>query len=198
LISIILGSLLGLAQTRIKRLLAYSSVSHIGFMLLCISVGSLSAYTAFSLYLVQYSLTTLNMFLILLGLGFLNQNRSSYKDLLNISQLRYLFSDNPLLAVSIAICLFSMAGVPFLIGFFAKYEVLVACLNSQYSIMALIAIVMSVISAGYYLNIIQLAFAFNNEPRNPINRVIYTNSLLAYSISFLSLILLTYIINPAL
>lgn len=110
-----IGTVVGLAQIRIKRLLAYSTISHVGFMLLALAVGGQDSIDAFLFYLIQYSLTSLNSFFILLAFGYLIHNRRSAGDTRNsdvqyISELSGQFRRNPLLALSMTVCLFSMRG----------------------------------------------------------------------------------------
>ena len=163
LFSLIIGTVVGLAQFRIKRLLAYSTISHVGFMLLAIAVSGQESIDAFLFYLIQYSITSLNGFLILLAFGYLmfaksNQNNS---DVQFISQLAGQFRQNPILALSMIICLFSMAGIPPLMGFFAKYAVLYTAIHNGYYFISLVGILTSVVSAAYYLRVVRVLY-FDN------------------------------------
>lgn len=170
LLSLIVGSVLGLTQVRIKRLFAYSTISHVGFILLALSINSIESIQAFIFYLMQYSISNLNAFIILISIGFslfyYVNGTNEYKKLTEkenspiqlISQLKGYFYINPVLALSLAITIFSFVGIPPLIGFFAKQMVLSAALDSGYVFMALVAILTSVISAVYYLNIIKQVF----------------------------------------
>jgi len=170
LLSLIIGTVLGLAQVRIKRLFAYSTISHVGFILLALSINSIESIQAFIFYLMQYSISNLNAFIILISIGFslfyYTNDSNDYKQLSEkenspiqlISQLKGYFYINPVLALSFAITIFSFVGIPPLIGFFAKQMVLSAALDSGYVFMALLAILTSVISAVYYLNIIKQVF----------------------------------------
>jgi len=179
LLSLIIGAVLGLTQLRIKRLLAYSTISHLGFILLALSINSIESIQAFIFYLMQYSITNLNAFIILISIGFslyyyVNDNKE-YKELEDknnspiqlISQLQGYFYINPVLALSLTITIFSFVGIPPLIGFFAKQMVLSAALDSGYVFLTLIAILTSVISAVYYLNIIKQVFF--EKPEYKIN-----------------------------
>jgi NADH-ubiquinone oxidoreductase chain 2 len=165
----------GLSQSRIKRLFAYSTISHVGFILLALSINSVESIQAFIFYLMQYSISNLNAFIILISIGFslyyyVNDNEE-FKELADknnspiqlISQLRGYFYINPVLAISLAITIFSFAGIPPLIGFFAKQMVLSAALDSGYIFLALVAILTSVIGAVYYLNIIKQVFFDETE-----------------------------------
>jgi len=176
LFSLIVGSVLGLTQFRIKRLFAYSTISHVGFILLALSINSVESIQAYVFYIMAYTISNLNAFIILLAIGYslylYVYKDEEYRDNLNeknnspiqlISQLKGYFYINPYLALSLAITLFSFAGVPPLIGFFAKQMVLSAALDNGYVFMALVAILTSVISAVYYLNVIKQIFFFKND-----------------------------------
>jgi NADH-quinone oxidoreductase subunit N len=145
-LSIIVGSLGAINQTKLKRLVSYSAIAHMGFMLLGLSTGTINGVIATFVYITIYMVTSLNTFAFILSLS----NRSLY-----VSQLAGLSRFNPTLAYTFAFSLFSMAGVPPLAGFFSKYLVLMSIINSNYYIVAIIAIVMSVVGAFYYLRLIK-------------------------------------------
>jgi NADH-ubiquinone oxidoreductase chain 2 len=180
-LSLIVGTVVGLTQFRIKRLFAYSTISHVGFILLALSITSIESIQAFIFYLMQYSISNLNAFIILVTIGFsfyfyVTENKE-HKEILDknnspiqlISQLRGYFYVNPVLALSFAITIFSFVGIPPLVGFFAKQMVLSAALDSGYIFLSLVAILTSVIGAVYYLNIIKEIFFYKPEYRiNPI------------------------------
>ena len=181
LLSLIIGTVAGLTQFRIKRLFAYSTISHVGFILLALSISSIESTQAFIFYLIQYSISNLNAFIILVTIGFslycYVSNNKEYKELLDknnspiqlISQLKGYFYINPLLSLSLAITIFSFVGVPPLVGFFAKQMVLSAALDKGYIFLSLIAILTSVIGAVYYLNIIkEIFFYLPNYKINPL------------------------------
>jgi len=172
---LIIGTVVGLTQFRIKRLFAYSTISHVGFILLALSINSIESIQAFIFYLMQYSISNLNAFIILISIGFslyyYVNDSDEYKQLPDknnspiqlISQLKGYFYINPVLALSLGITIFSFVGIPPLIGFFAKQMVLSAALDNGYVFLALIAILTSVISAVYYLNIIKQVFFNKTE-----------------------------------
>ena len=179
LFSLIIGTVLGLTQFRIKRLLAYSTISHVGFILLALSINSIESIQSFIFYLMQYTISNLNAFIILVSIGFslyyyVNENQE-YKKLSDknnspiqlISQMKGFFYINPVLSLSLAITIFSFVGIPPLIGFFAKQMVLSAALDSGYVFLTLIAILTSVISAVYYLNVIKQVFF--DKPEYEVN-----------------------------
>src|SRR5271163_3756860 len=174
LFSLLIGTIVGLTQFRIKRLFAYSTISHIGFILLALSINSIESIQAFIFYLIQYSLSNLNAFILLLSIGYslynyVNENKE-YEELLDktnspiqlISQIKGFFYINPILSLSFAITIFSFVGIPPLIGFFAKQMVLSAALDNGYVFLSLVAILTSVISAVYYLNIIKEVFFYES------------------------------------
>lgn len=168
LLSLIIGTVLGLTQFRIKRLFAYSTISHLGFLLLALSINSVESIQSFIFYLIQYSISNLNAFFILLAIGYtlflyINKNISHLSEKNNspiqlLSQIKGYFYINHTLALSLAITLFSFAGIPPLIGFFAKLMVLSAALQDGFVFISLIAVLTSVISAVYYLNIVKFIF----------------------------------------
>lgn len=163
LLSLIVGTVLGLSQIRIKRLLTYSTISHVGFLLLALAINNEESVESFLFYLFQYSLTNLNVFLVLLAFGYAIYNISAKtEDISLIQELQGQFTKNPLLSLSFALCLFSIAGIPPLIGFFAKQIVLYSSIHAGHYFMSIIAIIVSVISASYYLKIIQVIFFFNS------------------------------------
>ena len=123
-LSLIIGTVVGLAQHKIKRLLAYSTISHVGFLLLSLAINTEQSLESFLFYLVQYSLTNVNTFFILLAFGYvLFGAKAQYRNKLNtvnsqntsdielISDLKGQFFNQPMLSLSFAVCLFSMAGI---------------------------------------------------------------------------------------
>ena len=138
-----------------------STISHIGFLLLSLAINTEQSIDSFLFYLIQYTITNLNIFLIILAVTYITYGPAQYKtgkreDIRYISELKGLFFSNPLLSLSLCISLFSMAGLPPLIGFFSKQFVLYSALQNGYYFISLIAIIVSVISASYYLKIIKV------------------------------------------
>lgn len=194
----IIGSVLGLTQSRIKRLFAYSTISHLGFILLALTINSTESIQAFTFYLMQYSISNLNAFIILIAIGFSlypyvydGPSKEEYENLPDrnnspiqlISELKGYFYINPVLALSLSITLFSFVGIPPLIGFFAKQMVLSAALDSGYIFLTITAILTSVISAGYYLSVIKQIFFDKNEFKlnDGFHEVTYEGKLLPYA-----------------
>jgi NADH-ubiquinone oxidoreductase chain 2 len=145
----------------------------------------------------QYSITNLNTFFIIIAFGYLIRHLStSITDLSFISQLKGQFFANPVLGLSLAICLFSMAGVPPLVGFFAKYMVLYSAIEKGYYFLALVGIIASVISASYYLRIIRVINFEENKSEKKIHPI--TITLHSYVIAILTLFILVFILSPSL
>ena len=210
LLSLIIGSILGLSQVKIKRLLAYSTISHIGFILLALAINTEQSIDSFIFYIIQYTITNLNIFLIILALSYKANNywntkelNDTNKDINYIYQFNNLFFKNPLLCISLAICLFSMAGIPPLIGFFSKQFVLYSALQNGYYFISIIAILVSVISASYYLQIIKNMYSessnntVNGNNLNDNNQIISPlSNTHSYLISILNIIILFFFIKP--
>lgn len=165
-----------MTQSRIKRLYAYSTISHVGFILLALSINSAESVQSYIFYILQYSLSNLNAFIILVAIGFsfylqvknAKENKEELVDENNspvqlINQMKGYFYVNPFIAISLSITLFSFVGVPPVIGFFAKQMVLSAALDDGYIFMALLAIITSVIGAAYYLSVIKQIFFFKGD-----------------------------------
>ena len=202
LLSLLIGTIVGLAQLKIKRLLAYSTISHIGFILLALAINTEQSIDSFLFYIIQYSITNLNTFLILIALGYVFKNNShsilnSFQDIKYINELKGLFFNNPLLSLSLTICLFSMAGVPPLLGFFSKQFVLYSAMQSGYYFIGIIAIIVSVISASYYLKIIKVLHTESKEIQEERETNFTLSSLHSFMISTLTLFILLFILKPS-
>ena len=231
LLSLVIGTIVGLTQSRIKRLYAFSTISHVGFILLSLSIHTIESTQAFIFYLMQYSISNLNAFILIITIGYtlyfyinnpedveqtmddfgLNtkdkedkynfpmgivsfrvvndilksessgaytqkQNEklkkikviNNLQDVNNspiqlIDQLRGYYNINPFISLSLAITLFSFAGIPPLLGFFGKQMVLSAAIDNGYIFMSLVAILTSVISAVYYLIVIKEIFFYRTD-----------------------------------
>lgn len=151
LLSIIVGSLGAINQTKIKRLLAYSAIGHMGFMLIGISTGAINGLLATFVYIIVYMITSFNTFAFVLS--FTSSNSTNF-----ISQLAGLSRLNPLLAITFTLGLFSMAGIPPLAGFFSKYLVLLSAVHSELYYISFIALIFSVIGSFYYIRLIKWMF----------------------------------------
>ena len=207
--SLIIGTLLGLTQIRIKKLLAYSTISHVGFILLALIAYSVESEKAFIFYIIQYIFTSFNSFMVIIAIGFtlylyfssvLDNNTLTEKNnspIQLISQLKGYFSINPILALSLVVSMFSFVGLPPLIGFFGKQMVLTAALDNHKTILVVIAILTSVIGAVYYLNVIKNIYFDSSEYEKSY---IFVNTSLSniFSITLSLLLLLSslFILTP--
>ena len=150
--SMILGAVAAIVQKNIKRLLAYSSIGHIGYALAGVATGEISGYESSIIYISIYVIMNIGAFSCL----YLLKKDGQYKE--NISDLSGISKKHPLLAISLLIILFSLAGVPPLGGFFAKFYIFTAVLEKEMYALAIIGLLTTVISAFYYLKIIKTIY----------------------------------------
>ena len=150
--SMILGSVAAIGQKNIKRLLAYSSIGHIGYALAGVATGAVSGYESAIIYIMIYVIMNIGAFSCL----YLLKKDGEYKE--NISDLSGISKKHPILAISFLLILFSLAGIPPLGGFFAKFYVFTAVLEQQMYTLAIIGLLTTVISAFYYLKIIKTIY----------------------------------------
>lgn len=182
-LSIIIGNLAAIAQTNIKRMLAYSAISHMGFMVLGLAAGvvggdkhfALNAYSSALFYVVAYvlqSLASFGLVLLMSKAGLEAENLSDYKGLNKRS---------PWFAGMMLIVMFSMAGVPFFVGFFAKLSVLQATIAAGYFEVALIAVVMSMIGAFYYLRVVKVMYFDDPDTEESLQHAPELKALLSFN-----------------
>ncbi len=151
-LSMVVGNLIAIAQTNIKRMLAYSTISHVGFLLLGIVGATSDGYSAAMFYAITYAFTTLAAFGVLIAVS-----RDGF-EAENLSDLTGLGKRNALLAGVMMLAMISLAGVPPTVGFYAKLSVLQAAISADFTWLAILAVIMSVIGAFYYLRVIKLMF----------------------------------------
>src|SRR5215468_6612263 len=150
--SMALGSFAAIGQRNIKRLMAYSSIGHMGYALVGLAAGTVEGAQGVLVYLAIYVTMTLGSFAIILAI---KRNGQSFE---NISDFAGLSRTNPLLAFFFAMLLFSLAGVPPLAGFFAKWYVFVAAMKAGLFTLSVIGVLTSVVGAYYYLNIVRIMY----------------------------------------
>ncbi len=150
--SMILGAVAAMIQKNFKRLLAYSSIGHIGYALAGVATGAISGYQSAIVYISIYVIMNIGAFSCL----YLLKKDGKYKE--NISDLSGISKKHPLLAISLLIILFSLAGVPPLGGFFAKFYIFVSVLEKEMYTLAIIGLLTTVMSAFYYLKIIKTIY----------------------------------------
>ena len=150
--SMLLGAVAAIVQKNIKRLLAYSSIGHIGYALAGVATGSISGYESSVVYISIYVIMNIGAFSCL----YLMRKDGNYKE--NISDLSGISKKHPVLAVSFLIILFSLAGIPPLAGFFAKFYIFTSVIEQKMYALAIIGLLTTVISAFYYLKIIKTIY----------------------------------------
>lgn len=152
IVSILVGAFAALFQKKLKRLLAYSSISHMGFALLGFLSLNAQGFENIFNYLIIYLIMTIGAFAALLTL------RKRGQLLENIEDLTGLSKDAPLIALCMTVLLFSLAGVPPFAGFFAKVSVIQNAVSGEYYVAVVLAVLGSVVSAGYYLRVIKAMY----------------------------------------
>jgi len=152
--SMILASFAAMSQKKLKRLMVYSAIGHVGYMLLAFSCGSIEGIQALLLYILVYVIMTINMFASILSL---RQNGEGLS-VKYISDLHKLAKINPLLAINISLTLFSIAGIPPLAGFCSKFYLFLSALGSSLYIGALVGVLTSVVSCFYYIRLIKIMY----------------------------------------
>ncbi|MEJ1297120.1 MAG: NADH-quinone oxidoreductase subunit NuoN [Candidatus Sedimenticola sp. (ex Thyasira tokunagai)] len=182
ILSMGVGNVLAIAQGNIKRMLAYSTISHVGFILLGILVGSTSGYAAAMFYSIVYALMALGGF----GIVMLLSRRGFEAD--NLNDYKGLNERSPWFAGMMLLVMFSMAGVPPTVGFFAKLVVLEALVSSGLTWLALVGVFFSIIGAFYYLRIIKLMYFDKPEDETPLSASLDTRVVL--SLNGLSMLVL--------
>src|SRR5215475_7403207 len=150
--SMALGSFAAIGQKNIKRLMAYSSIGHMGFALVGLAAGTAEGAQGVLIYIAIYVAMTLGSFSVILAM------KRNGQHVENISDFSGLSRTNPLIAFLFAMLLFSLAGVPPLAGFFAKFYVFVAAIKADLFTLAVIGVLTSVVGAYYYLNIVRLMY----------------------------------------
>ncbi|MGB5530448.1 MAG: NADH-quinone oxidoreductase subunit N [Ignavibacteriaceae bacterium] len=150
--SMLFGSIVAIAQSDIKRMLAYSSISHAGYILIGLAAGTPMGVAGVVFYLAVYT------FMNLAAFGIISLIEGENDTNLSIDSYAGLGSRNPVLAALLAIIMFSLAGIPPLAGFFAKYYVFIAAIKSNLTWLAILGIISSVISVYFYLRIVVLMY----------------------------------------
>ena len=155
--SMVLGAFAAIGQSNIKRLLAYSSIGHMGFALVGLAAGSEAGVSGVVLYMIIYMVMTLGAFACVLAMRREDGMVEQIDDLAGTSK------NNPMLALMLTILMFSLAGIPPLAGFWAKYFVFVAAIQAELYVLAVIGVLASVVGAYYYLRIIKIMWFDEGE-----------------------------------
>ena len=185
--SMILGAVAAIVQKNIKRLLAYSSIGHVGYALAGVATGVISGYESSIIYISIYVVMNIGAFSCL----YLLKKDGEYRE--NISDLSGLSKKQPLLAISFLVILFSLAGIPPLAGFFAKFYVFTAVIEQKMYALAIIGLLTTVISAFYYLRIIKIIYFDDSAISfDPVK-----NNVAKFSVLISCGILITFFLYPA-
>jgi NADH-quinone oxidoreductase subunit N len=185
--SMILGAVAAIGQKNIKRLLAYSSIGHVGYALAGVATGVISGYKSTIIYITIYVIMNIGAFSCL----YLLKKDGEYKE--NISDLSGISKKQPILAISFLIILFSLAGIPPLGGFFAKCYLFTAVLEQKMYALAIIGLITTVISAFYYLKIIKTIYFDDSLVTFDITK----NKIAKFSILISCCFLLTFFLYPS-
>ena len=159
--SMILGALAAIGQSNIKRLMAYSTIGHMGYALAGLATGTNQGIQSTIIYLTIYLVMNLGAF----GCIFMMKRENVFYE--NINDLSGLSKNHPIFAFGFLIILFSLAGIPPLAGFFAKFYVFMAVIEAEMYALAVIGLITTVVSAFYYLNIIKVIYF--DKPKKPFD-----------------------------
>ncbi|MCK5814079.1 MAG: NADH-quinone oxidoreductase subunit N, partial [Cocleimonas sp.] len=151
-LSLFVGNVVAIAQTNLKRMLAYSTISHMGFVAMGILAANQAGYAASMFYIITYAIISMGGFAVII---FLSSEKSEADEL---TDLKGLGTRHPWVALMMLLFLFSMAGVPPTVGFYAKLAVVQAVVGADLVWLAVFAVVMSVVGAYYYLRAIKIMY----------------------------------------
>ena len=162
--SMILGAVAAIGQKNIKRLMAYSSIGHIGYAIAGIAAGTENGFKSTIIYISIYVVMNIGAFSCILLM------KRGGKYLEDISELSGVSKNHPLVSLGLLIILFSLAGIPPLAGFFAKFYIFMAVIESEMYTLAIIGLITTVISAFYYIRIIKVMYF--DEPKKPFEKIV--------------------------
>jgi NADH-quinone oxidoreductase subunit N len=184
--SMLFGAIAAIGQTNIKRLVAYSSIGHIGYTLAGLATGSNEGIQSSIVYISIYVIMNLALFSCLL---MLKRNNQYYED---IDDLSGLSKNHPLLSLSLLVILFSLAGIPPLAGFFAKFYIFKAVIEQSMYFLAIVGLLSTVIAAFYYLRIIKIIYFDKEKEKYDEDHSLW----LKFSLTFSTILILLYFIFP--
>jgi NADH-quinone oxidoreductase subunit N len=185
--SMFLGAVAAIGQNNLKRLMAYSSIGHVGFILAGLSIATPESLSAVLVYIVIYVFMNIGVFACIMSL---NRNGVYFE---NISDLSGLSKHHPLIAICLTILTFSLAGIPPLAGFFAKFYIFLAIIQHKVYYLAVIGLLSAVIAAFYYLRIIKVIYF--DEAKESYDKT--PNFGLRFSILVSTVFILFYFIDPS-
>ena len=185
--SMLFGAIAAIGQTNIKRLIAYSSIGHIGYTLAGLATGTNEGIQSSIVYISIYIIMNLALFSCLL---MLKRNNKYYE---NIEDLSGLSKNHPLLSLSLLAILFSLAGIPPLAGFFAKFYIFKAVIEQSMYFLAVVGLLSTVVAAFYYLRIIKIIYFDEEKEKYDEDHSIW----LKFSLTFSTILILLYFISPS-
>ncbi len=185
--SMLFGAIAAIGQTNIKRLIAYSSIGHIGYTLAGLATGSNEGIQSSIIYISIYVVMNLALFSCLLMLKRNNQYFEDIEDLSGLSK------NHPLLSLSLLIILFSLAGIPPLAGFFAKFYIFKAVIEQSMYFLAIVGLLSTVVAAFYYLRIIKIIYFDKEKEKYDEDHSLW----LKFSLTFSTILILLYFIFPS-
>ena len=185
--SMLFGAIAAIGQTNIKRLIAYSSIGHIGYTLAGLATGTNEGIQSSIVYISIYIIMNLALFSCLL---MLKRNNKYYEDIEDLSGLS---KNHPLLSLSLLAILFSLAGIPPLAGFFAKFYIFKAVIEQSMYFLAVVGLLSTVVAAFYYLRIIKIIYFDKEKEKYDEDHSIW----LKFSLTFSTILILLYFIFPS-
>jgi NADH-quinone oxidoreductase subunit N len=188
--SMIVGAFAAISQTNIKRLMAYSSIGHVGYALVGVAVGDAVGVRGVLVYLAIYLIMNVGTFAIIMSM------RQRGRAVEGIADLAGLSKSHPMMALALAIFMFSMAGIPPLAGFWGKFYIFMAAIDANMIALAVIGVLTSVVSAFYYLRIIKVMYF--DEASEPLDKPLARTAGVVMSLSALVILLFTIVPQPLL
>ena len=185
--SMLFGAIAAIGQTNIKRLIAYSSIGHVGYALAGLATGANDGIQSSIIYITIYIIMNLGLFSCLL---MMKRNKEYYED---IDDLSGLSKNHPLLSLSLLIILFSLAGIPPLAGFFAKFYIFKSVLEQSMYFLAIVGLLSTVIAAFYYLRIIKIIYFDKEKEKYDTDHSLW----LKFSLTATTFLILVYFIFPS-
>ncbi len=185
--SMLFGAIAAIGQTNLKRLVAYSSIGHVGYTLAGLATGTNEGIQSSVIYITIYIIMNLGLFSCML---MMKRNNEYYE---NLEDLSGLSKNHPLLSISLLIILFSLAGIPPLAGFFAKFYIFKSVLEQSMYFLAIVGLLSTVVAAFYYLRIIKIIYFDQEKEKYDTDHSLW----LKFSLTASTLLILIYFIFPS-
>lgn len=189
--SMLVGAFGAMYQSKIKRLMAYSSIGHVGYILIGVIVGTIEGVQSLLVYTCLYIIMTIGAFGIILSL----RNKENNQQIKYIDDLKGLSKSNPLLAITFTLILFSMAGIPPLAGFFGKMFIFMSAIESSMYVLAVIGVLSSAVAAYYYIRLVKIMY-FDKTLKNVEYVTIDVYKSIILGISFFTIVFFFIYPNP--